>query len=114
MLIGQLQADLCAIDSKMLTKRLPTIDRGIRDTSCQISFKFLFIKTRPPDKLHNGFGFVIQFRVGIRYVICQGGNFFRKRNSKEIWREVSLIPRPTTSQKRRARHLRVGDCIKLA
>jgi hypothetical protein len=25
----------------------------------------LFIKTRPPDKLHNGFGFFIQFRVGI-------------------------------------------------
>jgi len=37
--------------------------------------EFLFIKTRPPDKLHNGFVFVIQFRVGIRYVICQGGEF---------------------------------------
>jgi len=52
-----------------------TIDRGIRNTSSQISFVFLFIKTRPPDKLHNGFGFVIQFLVGIRYVICQGGEF---------------------------------------
>jgi hypothetical protein len=91
----------------MLTKRLPTIDWRIRDTSRQISFEFLFIKTLPPDKLHIGFGFVIQFRVRIRYVICQGGNCFRKRNSKEIWREVSLIPRPTTSQKHRARHLRV-------
>ena len=28
------------------------VDRGIRNTSCQISFEFLFIKTRPPDKLH--------------------------------------------------------------
>jgi hypothetical protein len=37
--------------------------RGIRDTSRQISFEFLFIKTRSPDKLHNGFGFVIKFRV---------------------------------------------------
>jgi hypothetical protein len=86
----------------MLTKRLPTIDRRIRDTSRQISFEFLFIKTLPPDKLHIGFGFVIQFRVRIRYVICQGGNCFRKRNSKEIWREVSLFPRPTTSPKHRA------------
>jgi hypothetical protein len=54
---------------------LPTIDRGIRTTSRQISFEFLFIKTRPHDKLHNGFGFVVQFRVGIRYAICQGGEF---------------------------------------
>ncbi len=52
-----------------------TIDRGIRTTSRQISFEFLFIKTRPLDKLHNGFGFVVQFRVGICYVICQGGEF---------------------------------------
>jgi hypothetical protein len=51
------------------------IDRGIRTTSRQISFEFLFIKTRPLDKLPNGFGFVVQFRVGIRYVICQGGEF---------------------------------------
>jgi hypothetical protein len=50
-------------------------DRGIRNTSRQISFEFLFTKTRPPDKLHSGFGFVVQFRVGIRYVICQGGEF---------------------------------------
>ena len=35
------------------------IDQGIRDTSRQISFEFLFIKTRPPDKLRYGFGFVI-------------------------------------------------------
>ena len=28
-----------------------TIDRAIRDTSRQISFEFLFLKTRPPDKL---------------------------------------------------------------
>jgi hypothetical protein len=27
--------------------------RGIRNTSCHISFEFLFIKTCPPDKLHN-------------------------------------------------------------
>jgi hypothetical protein len=42
------------------------IDQGIRNTSRQISFEFLFIKTRPPDKLHNGFGFVVQFHVGIK------------------------------------------------
>jgi len=41
------------------------IDRGIRNTYRKISFEFLFIKTRPLDKLHNGFGFVIQFRVGM-------------------------------------------------
>jgi hypothetical protein len=52
-----------------------TIDRGLRTTSRQISFEFLFIKTCPPDKLHNGFGFVIQFRVGIRYLKCEGGEF---------------------------------------
>ena len=40
---------------------------GDKDTSRQISFEFLFIKTRPPQKLHNGFVFVIQFRDGIRY-----------------------------------------------
>jgi hypothetical protein len=51
------------------------IDRGLRTTSRQISFEFLFIKTCPPDKLHNGFGFVIQFRVGIRYLKCEGGEF---------------------------------------
>ena len=28
--------------------------RGIRNTSRHISFEFLFIKTCPPDKLHNG------------------------------------------------------------
>ena len=50
------------------------IDRGERDTSRQISFEFLFIKTRPPDKLRNGFGFVIQFRVRIRYVMRKGGH----------------------------------------
>jgi len=32
-----------------------TIDRGIRNTSRQISFEFLFIKTCPPDNLHTGF-----------------------------------------------------------
>jgi hypothetical protein len=52
------------------------IDRGIRDASRQISFEFLFIKTRPPDTLHIGFVFIIQFRVGIRYVMCQGGEFW--------------------------------------
>ena len=31
------------------------IGRGLRTTSRQISFEFLFIKTRPPDKLHTGF-----------------------------------------------------------
>jgi hypothetical protein len=53
--------------------------RGIRDTSRQISFEFLFIKTRPTD---NGFGFVIQFRVGIRYVIRMGANFEKKDQTK--------------------------------
>jgi len=33
---------------------------------------------RPHHNLHNGFGFVIQFCVGIRYVICQGGEFDKK------------------------------------
>jgi len=50
-------------------------DRGLRTTSRQISFEFLFIKTYPPDKLHNGFSFVIQFRIGIWYLSCQGGVF---------------------------------------
>jgi len=61
--------------------------RGIRNTSRHISFEFLFIKTCPPDKLHNGFGFVVQFRVRIRHVIiCQGGKLqgLIKRNSKEM------------------------------
>jgi len=49
--------------------------RGIGNTSRHISFEFLFIKTCPPDKLHNGFGFVVQFSVEIRNVICQGGKF---------------------------------------
>jgi hypothetical protein len=31
------------------------IDRGLRTTSRQISFEFLFIKTHPPDILHNEF-----------------------------------------------------------
>ena len=35
-----------------------------KTTSCQIFFEFLFIKTCPADKLHNRFGFVIQFCVG--------------------------------------------------
>jgi prenyltransferase beta subunit len=47
----------------------------LRTISRQISFEFLFIKTCPPDKLHNRFGFVIQFRVGIRYLKCEGGEF---------------------------------------
>ena len=54
------------------------------DTSRQISFEFLFIKTRPPDKLHNGFGFVIQFRVGIRYVICRGASFEKKEFKRNL------------------------------
>jgi len=52
------------------------IDRGIRNTSRQISFEFLFIKTRPPDKLHTGFRRGIEWRNQIRYVICQGGEFW--------------------------------------
>jgi hypothetical protein len=48
---------------------------GISTTSRQISFEFLFIKTCPPDKLHNGLCFVIQFRFGIRYLKCEGGEF---------------------------------------
>ncbi len=51
------------------------IDRAIRTTSRQISFEFLFIKTRPPDKLDNGFRRGIERRNQIRYVICQGGEF---------------------------------------
>ena len=43
---------------------LSNIDRGIRNTSRQISFQFLFIKTRPPDKLHNGFTVFFIFLFG--------------------------------------------------
>ncbi len=68
------------------------IDRGLRDTSRQISFEFLFIKTCPPDKLHNGFGFVIQFRIGIRYVICQGGEFDKKEFKRNLVGSVSYPP----------------------
>ncbi len=40
--------------------KLPaTVYQGIRNTSRQISFEFLFIKTCPPDKLHT------RFRCGI-------------------------------------------------
>jgi hypothetical protein len=68
------------------------VDRGIRDTSRQISFEFLFIKTCPPDKLHKGFGFVIQFRVGIRYVICQGVEFWEKGIQKKFGGKCLLSP----------------------
>ena len=60
------------------------IDRGIRDTSRQISFEFLFLKTCPPDKLHNG------FRCGIE---LSGGRVLIKRNSKEpagLWYIMQL------------------------
>ena len=40
---------------------------GLRTTFPQISFQFLFIKTCY--KLHNEFGFIIQFCVGIQYLI---------------------------------------------
>ncbi len=65
--------------------------QGISNTSRHISFEFLFIKTCPPDKLHNGFCFVVQFRVGIRYLSCKGASLI-KRNSKEMWWEVLLMP----------------------
>jgi hypothetical protein len=58
------------------TSQTTTIDRGIRDTSRQISFEFLFLKTCPPDKLHNGFRRGIEWRNQTRYVICQGGKFW--------------------------------------
>ena len=68
------------------------IDRGIRTTSRQISFEFLFIKTCPPDKLHNGFGFVIQFRVGIRYLKCGGASFDKKEFNRNLAGSVSYPP----------------------
>ena len=51
-------------------------DRGLRDTSRQISFEFRFIKTRPPHILDIGFRRGIEWRNRIRYVICQGGKFW--------------------------------------
>jgi hypothetical protein len=67
--------------------------RGISTTSGHISFEFLFIKTFPPDKLHNGFRRGIELRNRIRYVIyLSGGKVLIKRNSKEMWREVVLMP----------------------
>ena len=54
-----------------------------KQPSRHISFEFLFIKTCPPDKLHNGFYFVVQFRVGIRYLSVRGASFDKiefKRN----------------------------------
>jgi hypothetical protein len=53
----------CGAGERKIKKYNTLPYRGIRDTSRQISFEFLFIKTRSPDKLHNGFGFVIKFRV---------------------------------------------------
>ncbi len=61
------------MDEMTVPARLPY--RGIRNTSRQIYFEFLVIKTHPPYKFHKGFGFVIQFRVGILYAICQGVEF---------------------------------------
>ena len=50
-------------------------------------------KLAPPDKLHNGFGFVIQFSVGIRYVIiCQGGEFDKKEFKRNLAGSVSFPP----------------------
>jgi hypothetical protein len=43
-------------------------------------------------KLHNGFGFVIQFRVGIRYVICQGASFEKKEFKRNLAGSVSYPP----------------------
>ena len=68
------------------------MDRGIRETSRQISFEFLFIKTRPPDKLHNGFVFVIQFRVGIRYLCVRGASFDKKEFKTNLAGSVSYPP----------------------
>ena len=68
------------------------IDRGLRTTSRQISFKFLSIKTLPPDKLHRGFRRGIEWRNRVRHVIFQG-------NSKEIWWEVVLKYRSMVGNK---------------
>jgi hypothetical protein len=53
-------------------------------TSSQISFEFLFIKTCPPNKLHNRCGFVIKFRDGIRYLSCQGASFDKKEFKRNL------------------------------
>jgi hypothetical protein len=49
--------------------------KPLTTTSCQISFEFLFIESCPPEKLQTTFRFVVQFCVGIQYLICQGGMF---------------------------------------
>jgi len=72
--------------------------RGIRNTSCHISFEFLFIISCPPDKLHNGFGFVVQFRIGICHVICQGASFDKKEFKKNVAGSVSYAPASTVVQ----------------
>ena len=69
------------------------IDRGLRTTSSQLFFEFLFIKTRPP--LTN---FIMDSDVQLNDETesvsnLSGGQDLIKRNSKEIWREVVLKPR---------------------
>jgi hypothetical protein len=68
------------------------IDRGIRNTSRQISFEFLFIKTRLPDKLHNRFRRWIEWRNQIRYVIYRGASFDKKEFKRNLAGSVSYPP----------------------
>ena len=53
-----------------------TVYWGLRTTSRQISFEFLFIKTRPLQILHNGFRRAIEWQNWILYVIFVGGEFW--------------------------------------
>jgi hypothetical protein len=65
---------------------------GISNTSHHISIEFLIIKNWPHAKLNNVFGFVIQFRVGIRYLICHGGEFDKKEFKRNLAGSVAYAP----------------------
>jgi hypothetical protein len=69
-----------------------TVYRGIRNTSRQIYFEFLVIKTHPPDKFHKGFGFVIQFRVGILMQFVRGSSFDKLEFKINLAESVSYPP----------------------
>jgi hypothetical protein len=68
-----------------------------KQPSRHISFEFLFIKTCPPDKLHNGFYFVVQFRVGIRYLSVRGASFdkieFKRNVAGRLLTPLSILER---------------------
>ena len=67
------------------------IDQGIRNTSRQISFEFLFIKTCPPDKLHNGFGFVFNSALESVMWLVRGASFDKKEFKRNLVGSVSYL-----------------------